>query len=170
MFREYPYLYDGNIEYEKEYLKRYINSQRSCIVLAYSENDIVGVCTCLPLEDELEEIYAPIEQKRFEIKNILYGGEALVLKSYQESGLSRKFEEICVTHEKKIIPSLTHILVCTVERGNHYLKPDNYSDISLILNKLNYKKLDGVKCVLSWKDIDKVKEDNKSLSYWIRDL
>ena len=35
VFRDFPYLYDGDLEYEENYLKTYINCPESTIVLAF---------------------------------------------------------------------------------------------------------------------------------------
>ncbi|WP_339374086.1 hypothetical protein [Methylogaea oryzae] len=35
VFRDFPYLYDGTQEYEEKYLRTYVNSPDSVVVLAY---------------------------------------------------------------------------------------------------------------------------------------
>ena len=42
VFRDYPYLYDGDLEYERGYLDRYAQSDRSVFVLALEYNRLVG--------------------------------------------------------------------------------------------------------------------------------
>ncbi|MFN5804823.1 MAG: GNAT family N-acetyltransferase, partial [Opitutia bacterium] len=55
VFREFPYLYDGDAAYEREYLSVYLRSPRSLAVLALSpEGAPLGATTCLPLADEQE--------------------------------------------------------------------------------------------------------------------
>lgn len=52
VFREYPYLYDGSLEYEREYLRTYLKSAGSLVVLAFDDDRVVGATTCLPMLDE----------------------------------------------------------------------------------------------------------------------
>ena len=59
VFRDFPYLYEGNREYERRYLDRYAQSDRSVFVLALEFNRLVGAATALPLLEADEEFQAP---------------------------------------------------------------------------------------------------------------
>ena len=50
VFREFPYLYDGNIEYEAKYLRTYTISPDSVIVIAFDADKVIGASTAVPLE------------------------------------------------------------------------------------------------------------------------
>lgn len=63
VFRDYPYLYDGDPDYERRYLDRYARSDRSLFVLALEYNRVVGVASALPLEDADEEFLVPFQQR-----------------------------------------------------------------------------------------------------------
>ena len=52
VFREYPYLYEGSLEYERDYLKTYCKTDRSLVVLVFDGGEVVGATTCLPMADE----------------------------------------------------------------------------------------------------------------------
>ncbi len=52
VFRDFPYLYEGDLDYERRYLETYTRSPGSVIVLVFDGNDIVGASTGLPLSDE----------------------------------------------------------------------------------------------------------------------
>ena len=47
VFREYPYLYDGDLDYEKDYLATYLDSERSLVGLTFSNHKLVGATTCI---------------------------------------------------------------------------------------------------------------------------
>ena len=49
VFREFPYLYDGDPAYEADYLARYAHSGRSLVVLALDNDEVVGASTGLCL-------------------------------------------------------------------------------------------------------------------------
>ena len=42
VFREWPYLYEGDLDYEQRYLRTYIEAQDSQIILAFDEHQVVG--------------------------------------------------------------------------------------------------------------------------------
>ena len=71
VFREFPYLYDGDLEYEREYLRVYLDSSRSLVVLLEAEGRIVGATTCLPLADEGPEFQAPFLKQGFDPQSVL---------------------------------------------------------------------------------------------------
>ncbi len=62
IFRDYPYLYDGSAEYERDYLDRYARSKQSVVVLAMEYNRLIGAATGLPLNDADPEFVAPFER------------------------------------------------------------------------------------------------------------
>jgi hypothetical protein len=49
VFREYPYLYEGTMEYERNYLRSYAETEGSIIVGAFDGTQLVGASTALPM-------------------------------------------------------------------------------------------------------------------------
>ena len=56
VFREYPYLYEGDLEYEKKYLGRYFSAQQSYVVGVYDQGRMVGATTAILLSEEDERV------------------------------------------------------------------------------------------------------------------
>ncbi|MEZ4608155.1 MAG: hypothetical protein R2865_15535 [Deinococcales bacterium] len=48
IFRDFPYLYDGNEAYERSYLGRYVSAQDGLLLLVFDGDKIVGASTGLP--------------------------------------------------------------------------------------------------------------------------
>ena len=69
VFRDFPYLYDGTIEYEQKYLQTYIDHPDSVIVLAFDDvdNKIVGASTAIPMRDETAELQKPFLEHGYDI-------------------------------------------------------------------------------------------------------
>src|SRR5690606_22696777 len=59
VFRDWPYLYEGDPAYEREYLKAYADSADSVVVLAFDGDKVVGASTGLPLADDSAEFQKP---------------------------------------------------------------------------------------------------------------
>src|SRR5262245_61817705 len=71
VFREYPYLYDGTLAYEREYLQTYVNSAHSLVVLVTDERDeVVGATTCIPLRDEGPEFQKPFVEAGWDVNDV----------------------------------------------------------------------------------------------------
>lgn len=59
VFRDFPYLYDGDPAYEAAYLERYAANPESFFVLAFDSDTLVGAATGQPLADEVDAFRAP---------------------------------------------------------------------------------------------------------------
>ena len=51
VFRDWPYLYEGDLEYEQAYLRPYLDSKNAIVVGAWDGDQLVGVSTGAPMED-----------------------------------------------------------------------------------------------------------------------
>src|SRR5208283_1591193 len=80
VFRQWPYCYDGAAADEQAYLGRYVRSPRAAIVLAWDGDAPVGASTCLPLEDEIEDIRAPFAARGLDPSRFFYFGECVLLR------------------------------------------------------------------------------------------
>jgi hypothetical protein len=78
VFREYPYLYDGSLEYERDYLRVYLRSKGSLVVLAFDGDLVVGATTCLPMLDEGPEFQAAFVKAGYDLSTICYFGESIL--------------------------------------------------------------------------------------------
>lgn len=59
VFREWPYLYDGDLDYEARYLEVYAQSASAVLVLVRDGERIVGASTGIPLAEESEPFRQP---------------------------------------------------------------------------------------------------------------
>ena len=59
VFREYPYLYDGDKVYENKYLAKFLAAEDSLIAIAFHGDKVVGALTGLPLSLEDQGITHP---------------------------------------------------------------------------------------------------------------
>ena len=55
VFREWPYLYDGDLEYEREYLNAYRNNPAAVLVGAFEGAELIGAATGTPMLDHEDE-------------------------------------------------------------------------------------------------------------------
>ena len=59
VFREFPYLYEGSLEYEKRYLQGYAQGLDNVVVVARDGTEVVGASTGMPLLLEGDEVRRP---------------------------------------------------------------------------------------------------------------
>ncbi|WBO60379.1 GNAT family N-acetyltransferase [Acidocella sp. MX-AZ03] len=91
VFREFPYLYDGDEAHERDYLQTYVRVKGAAIVLARIGERIVGAATCLPLSAETQAVKTPFLEAGIDISDIFYFGESVLEKAYRGRGLGLGF-------------------------------------------------------------------------------
>lgn len=67
VFRDWPYLYDGDLDYERAYLQTYRVSEHALVVGAYDGEKLVGACTGSPLADHAEDFSAAFQGKGLDL-------------------------------------------------------------------------------------------------------
>lgn len=169
-FKEYPYLYQGTIAYEKEYLETYFTSYQASILLVFDDdNKVVGFSNSIPLIDESEEIKNPFIVQEYDIKNYLYIGEVMLYPAYRGKGILRQFFTF---HEEKARElGLTHITFMTVDRpDDHPLKPKDYQPYDTVWRHFGYEKIENVRAHLAWVQVDTKKETKNTLIFWQKNI
>lgn len=170
VFREFPYLYDGSLEYERNYLKTYQKVATSRIVLVTSsEGELIGATTCLPLSEESEEFTRPFAQAGIDVSRILYFGESIVLPEWRGQGLGKEFFHRREAHARRL--GLSTCAFCAVDRPeNHPLRPSGHRFLDEYWNSLGYLKQPGLQAEFRWKEIGEETESPKTLTFWTRKI
>ena len=169
VFRDFPYLYDGNYEYEEKYLQTYIDTPSSVIVLAIDGEKVVGASTALPMKYETDELKKPFIENNYNLDEVFYCSESVLNKDYRGLGLGVHFFEQREAHAKELGGFKT-ITFCCVERSlNHPRRPLNYVPLDAFWNKRGYFKHPELKTTYLWKDLDDTEETPKPMTFWIKD-
>ncbi|MBS8260444.1 N-acetyltransferase [Roseibium polysiphoniae] len=169
IFRDWPYLYDGTMEYEQAYLSRYAQTEGAVIVGAYDGDTLVGAATGEPLEQEVIQFRGPFEDKGLDPREIFYLAEALLDPAYRGQGIGHLFYDEREAHAKAL--GFSTAAFCAVIRpDNHPLKPDNYSPLDDFWRKRGYDKLAGGIVHFPWQDVGEDGESEKPMQVWIRSL
>jgi GNAT superfamily N-acetyltransferase len=170
IFREFPYLYDGSLEYEQEYLETYIRSPRSLAVLVLDGQRIIGVSTGIPLADESWEFQKPFKEQGVDTTEIFYCGESILLPAYRGRGIYKIFFGEREKHAKQF-HTFKMICFCAVKRPEaHPLRPNTYTPLDPVWESFGYKKAPELTTTYSWKDIDKKQEDEKLMLFWLKNI
>ncbi|UWQ06301.1 GNAT family N-acetyltransferase [Aliiroseovarius crassostreae] len=169
VFRDWPYLYDGTFEYEHHYLQSYRESEGAVLVGAFENDRLVGAATGTPMEDHADDFAAAFAKSGYELGDIFYHAESVLLPSFRGRGIGHRFFDIREAHARTL--GRRYAAFCSVIRPlDHPARPANYRPLDEFWRKRGYEKIDGVLASFSWKDVGKVKEDVKQLQFWIRAL
>ncbi len=170
VFHDYPYLYEGSLEYELDYLKTYSDSPRSLLFAAFVESEMVGATTCIPLEDETEEVREPFENAGLDVSTIFYFGESILLPQYRGHGLGHRFFNEREAHVRSF-GQFHHTCFCGVVRpDDHPAKPADYRPLNDFWKKRGYEPVPGLQSQFEWLDIGEAAPTKKSMQYWMKKI
>lgn len=169
VFREWPYLYDGTLAYEQQYLETYLRCQRSLVLLAWDGARCIGASTVLPLADAEAAAQAPFASGGHPIARIDYFGESVILPSHRGRGLGVKFFELREAHAREL--GLSICAFCAVERPvDHPARPGDYVPNDAFWTRRGYRKVPELQTSFSWPDIGDAQSTAKAMSVWMRAL
>ena len=169
VFRDWPYLYDGSLDYERDYLSVYRDSPKSVVVGAFDGSRLVGVSTGTPMQDHSDDFGAAFEGQAIDLEQMFYCAESVLLPDNRGFGLGHKFFDLREAHARAL--GFKTICFCGVQRPkDHPLRPADYRPLDGFWQKRGYRPLAGVLASFEWKDIDQPKETAKRLQFWARSL
>ena len=169
VFHDFPYLYEGSLEYEREYLKTYWTCPESLVVLVRDQGRAVGATTAIPLRHETPEFREPLRQAGLIPEEFLYLGESILLRPYRGRGLGHVFFEERENHARAL--GLSKTCFCAVERPvDHPLKPADYRPLNAFWESRGYHHRSEIRTTYTWKDLDEEHPSAKPMSFWLRDL
>ncbi len=173
VFREWPYLYAGDEDYEKRYLQVYVDSPRSILALVFDGAGegarVIGATTGLPLSDEADEFQQPFREHGFAVERIFYFGESVVEKAHRGNGFGPRFFQIRENHAREVIPDLQYTTFCAVQRPeDHPLRPGNARFLDNFWLSMGYNPHAKLTTRFAWKDLGEDEETEKPLQYWLK--
>lgn len=170
VFREYPYLYEGDAEYERRYLTAYARSPRSVFVLALDGGKVIGASTGLPLADDGEAFHQPFLERGLPLDQVFYFGESVLLRDYRGRGLGHRFFDEREAHARRL-GGFRWTAFCAVERAaDDPRRPVDHRPNDVFWRKRGYQRQDDMFCTLAWKESGDAEPRAHRLRFWLRPL
>lgn len=169
VFRDWPYLYEGSMDYERSYLQTYVQSEKAIVLGVYDGDWLVGASTGAPLNEHVGDFADAFKGAGHDINTIFYCGESVLLPRYRRRGIGHQFFDEREDYARGM--GFEKICFASVVRPHdHPLRPSAYHALDPFWAKRGYERLPGVVAHFSWKDVDQVSETEKPLQMWMRDL
>ncbi len=169
VFRDWPYLYDGDMDYERAYLQRYVDCPQALIALPYDGDEVVGATTGLPLNEAADEMRQPLQRAGLPIDDYFYCGESVVLPQARGHGLGHRFFDLREEHARTL--GLGHSTFCAVDRPeDHPARPPAARTNDAFWRGRGYQRHPQWQCEYHWKDLGEDRETRKTLTFWSRRL
>jgi len=168
VFREFPYLYDGDMAYEKAYIDRYGQSRHGVMVVALDQDKVVGASTGMPMLEETSAFRLPLEQAGMDCRCVYYFGESVLLPAYRGRGIGRRLMQERIDHVDSL-HSYSCISFCAVDRpADHPMRPVAYRPLDGFWAGFGFTCHRELKAVFNWKEVGQQQETRHELTFWMR--
>ena len=169
VFRDWPYLYDGDVGYEREYLAAYAQSPNSVVVLARAGDKVVGASTGIPLAEDSAEFQAPFLERGIEVAKVFYCGESVLLPQYRGRGIGHAFFDAREAHARAL-GGFEWAAFAAVDRDDgDPRKPQGHRGNEAFWSRRGYVRQPGMTMRLHWNEVG-VGEIDLPLTFWLRSL
>lgn len=170
VFRDWPYLYEGSLENERDYLKAFAKSKSSTMVLAQAQTSagqaIVGVSTAMALTEESKAIRDPFTAAGYDVSQWLYLAESVLQHEYRGRGLGHAFFDEREAAGKRA--GFGKFTFCAVERSeSDPRKPQGARSLEPFWRQRGYAPL-GFACSLKWQEVGSAAPTYQKLQFWAR--
>jgi GNAT superfamily N-acetyltransferase len=169
VFRAYPYLYDGDLDYERRYLETYRAAPGAIVVGAFDGAAIVGAATGTPLAEHAEVFAAALGARGIDPGTVFYCAESVLLPEWRGRGIGHRFFDLREDHARAL--GFGRAAFCAVIRPEgHPARPAGYRPLDAFWRARGYAPLPGAIAQFAWRDLGETAETDKPMQFWLRDL
>ncbi len=166
VFREWPYLYEGDTDYESRYLARY-SGPRAAVIAAFDDDRVVGAATCLPVDDAGDSVRQGFAAAGVDSSSYFYFGESVLLRAYRGRGIGVAFFK---AREAQAAGYRTAAF-CAVERDDDDpRRPADYRPLHEFWAHRGYAAQPGLACEMTWRDVGDAAPTPHRLGFWTKAL
>lgn len=167
IFRDWPYLYDGTIAYEAEYLREFVDEPGSVLVIAEQGGKIVGAATASPMASQKAPFRNAVRKHGLNEDNLFYFGESVLLPAYRGQGIGHAFFDAREAAARDA-GAMAATFCAVIRPKSHPLQPAGTRDLVPFWRSRGYGPVDGLTCNFDWKDVDQSGETSHPMQFWLR--
>ena len=168
VFRDWPYLYDGDPKNEAEYLRSYRDTPGAILVSAEDGGRMVGCATGMPLTHHEDARDVPLGDLGLSVDDVFYCAESVLLPDYRGQGAGHAFFDRREDHARTLGFGVS--MFCGVERPHdHPARPDGARSLVPFWEGRGYACRDAV-ITMRWTDIGDDAPSEKRLRVWTKPL
>jgi len=169
VFREWPYLYEGDEAYERRYLRAYADAPGAAVVVCRAGEEVVGAATCEPMTEGHAPVRAAFLAAGLDPARHCYFGESVLLPRWRGQGAGVRFFEEREAHARAL--GLPFAAFCGVVRDPaDPRRPPGYVPLDAFWRKRGYAPRPDLVVSFDWKEIGAEADTPHPLSFWVKDL
>lgn len=167
VFRDWPYLYDGDLDYERRYLAKYADLPDATLVVARDGDRVVGASTALPLSKAEAAMQKPFRDAGLRVADWYYFGESVLDRAYRGRGVGVAF--FARRESRAAALGYRSTTFCAIERpADHPLKPASYIPLDAFWIRRGYTRRPELRATFDWQDIDQPAESTHPMVFWTK--
>lgn len=168
VFREWPYLYEGNPAYEETYLTAFAASPGAALIAALDGDRVVGCATCQPMTEAEEVVRQAFRGRGLDPARWCYFGESVLLPAYRGRGAGVRFFELREAHARALGSAATAF--CSVTRNdNDPRRPKEYAPLDGFWRRRGYERRADISLVFDWQEVGDDHKTPHALGFWVKD-
>ena len=169
VFREYPFLYHGNLASERAYAANYAASEHALMVGAFHGDQLIGAATAAPMADHQAEFSMPFNLRGMDINQICYFGESVLLPAWRRRGIGHLFFDRREARAREL--GFTIASFCSLIRPtNHPARPADYWPLEKFWRGRGYAPVDDMIAQVDWREVGQVEESPHPMQFWVKYL
>jgi GNAT superfamily N-acetyltransferase len=169
VFREWPYLYDGDEAYERRYLRAYADAPGAAVILCRADDAVVGAATCEPMEQGHAPVRDAFAAAGLDPAEHLYLGESVLLPAYRGRGAGVRFFTEREAHGRAL--GRRRAAFCAVRRDpSDPRRPPGHVPLDGFWRRRGYTPRPDLTVTFAWREIGAAEETPHLLSFWLKDL
>lgn len=167
VFREYPYLYDGTVDDEADYLADFFGSPDAVLVAARDGDAIVGAATASPMRDQTADFRANFTEAGFDPETLFYFGESVLLPEYRGRGIGHAFFD-AREQAARDAGARGAAFAAVIRADDHPARPSDYRPLDPFWRARGYAPVEGLSVTMDWKEVGEAASSAKALQVWMR--
>lgn len=169
VFADYPYLYDGDEDYEARYLSAFAAAPDAAMIAAFDGDAIVGAATASPMAAQEPEVRRTFEDRGIDTARLFYFGESVLLGTYRGQGIGHAFFDHREDAARKGGANAA-TFASVVRPQSHPARPESYRPLDAFWRKRGYAAVEGFTTELAWKEHGEDSESVKRMQFWMKPL
>lgn len=167
VFRDWPYLYDGDEASEHDYLSHYADEPDALIVVVWDGIRMVGASTAMPMAQADAEFRVAFSESRQQ--EAFYFGESVLLDEYRGRGIGHLFFDLRETAARRY--GAVFSTFCAVIRDpDDPRRPAAARDLGPFWRARGYEPQEDRIAHFPWKEPHTEDEIDHQLMYWTKTL
>ena len=130
---------------------------------------LVGAATAAPMEDHAAEFADPFRTAGYDLTEILYCGESVLLPDYRGQGAGHEFFDRREAHGRALGRRFS--CFCAVIRDeNDPRRPPDHRPLDPFWRRRGYAPMEDVEARFAWREVGASEEIEHRMRFWIRRL